>query len=43
MLATGNMPKRYAYVPADKERTEFQNEAADEFQNGNRKIPNAMK
>ena len=35
--------KRHAYVLADKERTEFQNEAPDQFQNGNRKIPNAMK
>ena len=35
--------KRHAYVLADKERTEFQNETPDQFQNGNRKIPNAMK
>jgi hypothetical protein len=35
--------KRHAYVLADKERTEFQNEAPDKFQNGNHKIPNAMK
>ncbi len=33
--------KRHAYVLADKERTEFQNETPDQFQNGNRKIPNA--
>jgi hypothetical protein len=35
--------KRHAYVLADKARTEFQNDAPEQFQNENRAIPKAMK
>jgi hypothetical protein len=35
--------KRRAYVLGDKARTEFQNDAPEQFQNGNREIPTTMK